>query len=129
MKYPKALAAYRERMRAAGFKRLYCEIHPDLVAFLAANQRPNECQGRCLERLLLGEARPRPAFDRAEFGEVPPYDPAQAKARQEAWWAKQEEDARSRAAAKAKRREANRAQWSEVTARVKADFATKRGQP
>jgi len=70
MKYPKALAAYRARMRMAGFKRLSAEVHPDLTAFIERERQPGECQGRCLERLLLGEARPRPMFDRAEYGEA-----------------------------------------------------------
>lgn len=54
------LQAYKTRMKEAGFKRLSVYVHPDLAAFLEQERRANECGGRALERLLLGEVRKRP---------------------------------------------------------------------
>lgn len=54
------LKAYKEKMKAVGFKRLSIYVHPDLAAFLERERKPHECGGRVLERLLLGEARKRP---------------------------------------------------------------------
>ena len=54
------LKAYKAKMKEAGFTRLSVYVHPDLVAYLDAERRPNECGGRVLERLLLGSAMKRP---------------------------------------------------------------------
>ncbi len=55
------LRAYKVKMHEAGFKRLSVYVHPDLVFFLKIEQKPNECGGRALERLLLGKSRERPS--------------------------------------------------------------------
>lgn len=57
-----ALNRHKSRMCAAGFRRLNVWCHPDLVAALAQQRKPKECTGRTIERLILGEARKRPAF-------------------------------------------------------------------
>lgn len=54
------IRAYKARMKSFGFKRLSVYVHPDLVALLNQEQKPYECGGRVLERLLLGVARKRP---------------------------------------------------------------------
>jgi hypothetical protein len=54
------LKKYKTKMAVGGFKRLSIWTHPDLIAFLGAKRKPYECYGRTLERLLLGEDRPRP---------------------------------------------------------------------
>lgn len=54
------LRVYKAKMKEAGFKRLSVYVHPDLAAFLERERKSNECGGRALERLLLGEARKRP---------------------------------------------------------------------
>lgn len=59
---PAILKAYRQKMKAAGFTRLQVMVHPDLIAALKRERKPTECGGRCLERLVLGAARPRPGF-------------------------------------------------------------------
>ena len=56
------LKVYKVRMKQSGFKRLSIYVHPDLVEFLNRARKSNECGGRTLERLLLGEARKRPNF-------------------------------------------------------------------
>lgn len=56
------LKAYKGRMSAAGFRRLSCWLHPDLLDELERERRPGECRGRTLERLLLGQARARPSY-------------------------------------------------------------------
>lgn len=131
MQYPKALNAYRARMRAAGFKRLSCEIHPDLAELLERERQPGECQGRCLERLVLGEARPRPAFDRAEFGEAPPKQASQAGAWKTAWQAQQAERIRAReerrAANKAARQAEARERWDAYRQQVRAEAEARHG--
>jgi hypothetical protein len=124
MQYPKALEAHRARMRAAGFKRLSCEIHPDLSELIERERRPGECQGRCLERLLLGEARPRPVFDRAEFGEGEPKQASRAGEWKAAWQAQQAERIRAeeerKAAAKAARQAEAANRWSACRAQARA---------
>ena len=54
------LQAYKGRLREAGFKRLSPWVCPELATMLADARQPGECCGRTLERLLLGQARPRP---------------------------------------------------------------------
>ncbi|WP_250501428.1 hypothetical protein [Caballeronia sp. GAWG1-5s-s] len=60
------LARYKERLRAADFKRLSFWVCSDLAALLAAKRRPGECTGRTVERLLLGAAAARPEYWTAE---------------------------------------------------------------
>jgi len=47
-------------MKAAGFRRVAYWLHPDLAELLERERTASECNGRTLERLLLGEARRRP---------------------------------------------------------------------
>lgn len=54
------LRAYKAKMKEAGFRRLSVYVHPDLAEYLERERAGNECGGRALERLLLGEARKRP---------------------------------------------------------------------
>lgn len=54
------VARYKCRMQEAGFFRMNAWIHPDLEEFIDEQRDVEECTGRCLERLLLGAARPRP---------------------------------------------------------------------
>lgn len=56
------LKRYREKMAANGFKRLSFYAAPELVELIAKERKPSECGGRTLERLLLGEAKPRPEY-------------------------------------------------------------------
>lgn len=60
MKNAERIARYKRRMEASGFRRVSFWLHPELADLLAREQAPNECGGRTLERLLLGQARPRP---------------------------------------------------------------------
>lgn len=54
------LRTYKAKMKKAGFKRLSIYVHPDFAVFLERERKSNECGGRTLERLLLGQARKRP---------------------------------------------------------------------
>lgn len=56
------LRRYRAKMTAAGFKRLSFYAAPELAELIARERKPSECGGRTLERLLLGEAKPRPQY-------------------------------------------------------------------
>lgn len=56
------LKAHKAKMIVAGFRRLSCWLHPDLLDVLDRQREPGECRGRTLERLLLGAARPRPRY-------------------------------------------------------------------
>ncbi len=56
------LKRYREKMADNGFKRLSFYAAPELVELIAKERKPSECGGRTLERLLLGEAKPRPDY-------------------------------------------------------------------
>ncbi len=58
------LKSHKGRLRDAGFKRVSAWVCPELAAMLTAKRRPGECAGRVLERLLLGEAKPRPKYER-----------------------------------------------------------------
>lgn len=58
------LRRYKLRMKDAGFKRLQLWVHPDLLDQIRRQTRPSECGGRCLERLILGEARKRPRYEK-----------------------------------------------------------------
>lgn len=57
------LARHKRKLQANGFTRMSVWIAPELAAMLTADRRRGECGGRVLERLLLGEARPRPKFE------------------------------------------------------------------
>lgn len=56
------LKTYKTRMKQSGFKRLSVWVHPELAAKLMQDRKPNECTGRTLERMILGEAKKRPHF-------------------------------------------------------------------
>ncbi|MEN9659434.1 MAG: hypothetical protein RL571_2899 [Pseudomonadota bacterium] len=56
----KAIQRYRQKMHDAGFIRLGAMVSAELSALLIKERRPNECTGRVLERLILGESAPRP---------------------------------------------------------------------
>ena len=56
------LKRYRVKMTDNGFKRLSFYAAPELVELIAKERKPSECGGRTLERLLLGEAKPRPEY-------------------------------------------------------------------
>jgi len=56
------LKRYRAKMADNGFKRLSFYAAPELVELIAKERKPSECGGRTLERLLLGEAKPRPDY-------------------------------------------------------------------
>lgn len=56
------LKTYKTRMKRAGFKRLSVWVHPELAQKLTKEREQGECGGRTLERLVLGEAQPRPRF-------------------------------------------------------------------
>lgn len=56
------LKRYREKMTDNGFKRLSFYAAPELAELIARERQPYECGGRVLERLLLGEAKPRPVY-------------------------------------------------------------------
>ena len=56
------LKAYKARMSAAGFRRLSCWLHADLITELDRRRMPGECRGRTLERLLLGATGFRPSY-------------------------------------------------------------------
>lgn len=56
------LKRYRAKMNDAGFKRLSFYAAPELAELIARERQPSECGGRVLERLLLGEAKPRPEY-------------------------------------------------------------------
>lgn len=56
------LKRYREKMADNGFKRLSFYAAPELVELITKERKPSECGGRVLERLLLGEAKPRPEY-------------------------------------------------------------------
>ena len=45
----------------AGFKHYACLVHVAVHEHLRASRRPKETKGQTLERLLLGDARDRPA--------------------------------------------------------------------
>ena len=56
------LKKYRAKMNAAGFKRLSFYASKELDELIRRERQPYECGGRTLERLLLGEAKPRPEY-------------------------------------------------------------------
>lgn len=61
------IARYKRRMKACGFRRVAFWLHPDLAELLERERRLDECNGRTLERLILGEARCRPGERRGEI--------------------------------------------------------------
>lgn len=56
------LKVYKGRMKQAGFHRMSMWVHPDLVDLVTSERKQGECGGRTLERMLLGEAKQRPAY-------------------------------------------------------------------
>ena len=54
------LKRYKAKMKAHGYKRLSFWAHGELDRLLKEARKPNECIGRTLERLLLGQAMKRP---------------------------------------------------------------------
>lgn len=56
------LKAHKVRMRAAGFELISAWVCPELATLLRATRRPGECRGRTLERMILGQAKPRPEY-------------------------------------------------------------------
>lgn len=56
------LALYKRRMKKAGFRRISVWVSDELAATLREERKSNECGGRTLERLLLGESAKRPSF-------------------------------------------------------------------
>jgi hypothetical protein len=56
------LGLYKRRMKNAGFRRISIWVSGELAEMLAKECKTWECTGRTLERLLLGEAKKRPAF-------------------------------------------------------------------
>lgn len=56
------LKRYKEKMKQAGFRRLCIYASADLVELIDREHQQGECMGRTLERLLLGEAKPRPDY-------------------------------------------------------------------
>lgn len=56
------LALHKRRMKNAGFRRISVWVSGELAEKLAKERKPQECGGRTLERLLLGEAAKRPTY-------------------------------------------------------------------
>jgi len=50
---------YNQRMTSKQFKRLSIWVHPELLSLILSERRSNECYGRTIERIVLGEARKR----------------------------------------------------------------------
>ncbi|MDV2116470.1 hypothetical protein [Alcaligenes faecalis] len=98
------LAAYRQRLREAGFRRVSTYVSLDLIAFLQSQNVQGECVGRTLERLLLGSARVRPQYYSDE-------EIAQQEAQRREWVAKR---AQARKAARAELRVLRRVEWERM---------------
>lgn len=98
------LAAYRQRLREAGFRRVSAYVSLDLIAFLQSQKVQGECVGRTLERLLLGSARVRPQY-------YPDEEIAQQEAQRREWVAKR---AQARKAARAELRVLRRVEWERM---------------
>jgi hypothetical protein len=90
-----------------------------------------ECQGQCLERLLLGEARSRPTFNRAEFGEAQSKQVSRAGEWKTEWQAQQAARIRAeeerKAANKAARQAEARARWATYRQQVRTDAEVRHG--
>jgi hypothetical protein len=67
------LALYMRRMKKAGFRRISIWVSGELAEMLKKERNSWECGGRTLERLLLGEAKKRPAFP---YGSIEDEKPA-----------------------------------------------------
>jgi len=94
------LAAYRQRLAEAGFKRISAYVPLDLIAHLQSQKAPGECVGRTLERLLLGNVKDRPQYYSEE-------EIAQKEARRQEWAARR---AQPKKAGRAERRALRRAE-------------------
>lgn len=66
------LALYKRRMKNAGFRRISVWVSGELATMLAEEREPQECGGRTLERLLLGEAAKRPRFPHGSIEDEKP---------------------------------------------------------
>jgi len=98
------LAAYRQRLREAGFQRVSAYISRELVAFLHDEKAQGECIGRTLERLLLGSAKDRPKYYSDE-------EIAQREARRREWATQR---AQARKITRAEQRALRRAEWERL---------------
>ena len=56
----KELVAYRLRLQELGWVRLNAWISPELRKHLASQRLKGDCNGRLLERMILGTAARRP---------------------------------------------------------------------
>ncbi|WP_439671444.1 hypothetical protein AEMCBJ_05110 [Cupriavidus necator] len=56
------LRKYEADRKEAGFREIRPCVHEDFLAKIKELRLPGECMGRTLERLILGEAVPRPPF-------------------------------------------------------------------
>lgn len=102
------LAAYRKRLREAGFQRVSAYVSLDLIALLQSQKVQGECIGRTLERLLLGSAKVRPQYYSDE-------EITQKEARRQEWAAQR---ARARKATRAEQRALRRAEWEQMKQEV-----------
>ncbi|MGX6570436.1 hypothetical protein [Cupriavidus necator] len=56
------LRKYEADRKEAGFREIRPCVHEDFLVKIKELRLPGECMGRTLERLILGEAVPRPPF-------------------------------------------------------------------
>lgn len=68
------LALHKRRMKKAGFRRISVWVSGELAEKLTKERKLGECGGRTLERLLLGEAAKRPAFQYGSMDDERPGD-------------------------------------------------------
>lgn len=59
--FTEAMKAYATALAAAGFREMRITPHPDLREKLRQEHRAGESTAQTIERLVLGEARARPA--------------------------------------------------------------------
>lgn len=102
------LAAYRQRLREAGFKRISAYVSLDLLDFLRSRRAQGECVGRTLERLLLGSAKNRPPYYSDE-------EIAKKESRRLEWAATR---AQTRKPTRAEQRVLRRAEWERLKTEV-----------
>lgn len=102
------LAAYRQRLDEAGFKRVSAYVSLDLIAFLQSKKVQGECLGRTLERLLLGSAKVRPQYYSDD-------EIAQKESRRREWARKR---AQARKATRADLRALRRVEWERMRQEV-----------
>ena len=102
------LAAYRKRLREAGFQRISAYVSLDLITLLQSQKVQGECIGRTLERLLLGSAKVRPQYYSDE-------EITQKEARRQEWAAQR---AQARKVTRAEQRALRRAVWEQMRQEV-----------